>query len=116
MTQHTDHSDLINWLSEHPELLEKLHRMREIEHDEGNGDIERIELEILELVKSIGAQSFGRCVQAKESKAFEEEKAKAGGRIHGKKTDIFQLAGNHPDQRAGVAPKHFHLLIEEFAF
>ena len=85
MTQNTDHSDLLNWLSEQPELLEKLRRMRAIEQDEGNGDIERIELEMLELVKSIGAQSFSRCVQAKESKAFEEEKAKAGGRIHGKK-------------------------------
>ena len=85
MIKNTDHSDLMNWLGDQPELLDKLHRMREIEQDEGNGDIERIELEILELVKSIGARSFGRCVQAKESKAFEEEKAQAGGRIHGKK-------------------------------
>lgn len=85
MSNNTENSDLLNWLGEKPELLEKLGRMREIEQDEGNGDIERIELEMLELVKSIGAQSFGRCVQAKESKALEAEKARAGGRIHGKK-------------------------------
>ena len=85
MSNNTENSDLLNWLGEKPELLEKLGRMREIEQDEGNGDIERIELEMLELVKSIGGQSFGGCVQAKESKALEEEKTRAGGRIQGKK-------------------------------
>ena len=85
MSNYTDHSDILNWLGDKPELLEKLRRLREIEQDEENGDIERIELELLELMKSIGAQSFGRCVQAKENKAFEDERSKGGGRIHGKK-------------------------------
>lgn len=76
---------LLRWVSTKPELLERLERMRQIEHDEEDGDIERIELEMLELVRSIGAESFGRCVQNKEAKALERAKAQGGGRLHGKK-------------------------------
>ena len=39
MNNNTDNSDLLNWLGDKPELLEKLRRLREIEQDEGNGDI-----------------------------------------------------------------------------
>lgn len=73
------------WLREHPELLEKLERMREMEADGSETDFDRIELEMLELVKSMGASSLGRCVQSKEAKAVEAVKAQKAGRIHGKK-------------------------------
>lgn len=73
------------WLREQPELLEKLDLMRQMEEDGSETDFDRIELEMLELVKSMGASSLGRCVEAKHSKA--EEASRAGGacRIHSKK-------------------------------
>lgn len=73
------------WLREQPELLEKLEQMRQMEEDGTDTDFDRIELEMLELVKSMGASSLGRCVEGKQSKA--EETSKAGGacRIHSKK-------------------------------
>ena len=43
-----------------------------------------IELDMLELVKSIGADSFGRCVQSKEAEAIELQKNQAASRIHKK--------------------------------
>lgn len=77
--------EVMAWLREQPELLEKLDLMRRMEEDGSETDFDRIELEMLELVKSMGASSLGRCVEAKQSKA--EEAAKAGGacRIHSKK-------------------------------
>ena len=75
----------MSWLRGNPELLEKLNRMRRLEADGSAVDIDRLELEMLELVKSMGASSFGRCLQSKENKAFESAKAQGGGRIHSKK-------------------------------
>ena len=59
--------------------------MRTMEADDCDMDVVRIELDMLALVKSIGAESFGRCVQSKEAPAIELQKSKAASRIHGKK-------------------------------
>jgi hypothetical protein len=56
-----------------------------MEADGSESDFDRIELEMLELVKSIGAGSLGRCVQGKEATAVEAAKAQGAGRLHGKK-------------------------------
>lgn len=60
--------------------------MRRMEADGSDTGIDRIELEMPELVKSIGAASFGRCLQGKEAKARVSAKAGGGCRIHGIKT------------------------------
>ena len=49
-------------------------RMRSIEADDTDMDVVRIELGMLELVKSIGADSFGRCVRSKQAEAIELQK------------------------------------------
>lgn len=77
--------ELMSWLREQPELLSKLDQMRRMEEDSEDTDFDRIELEMLELVKSMGASSLGRCVQGKEAKAFDCARSEGGGRIHGKK-------------------------------
>jgi hypothetical protein len=77
--------ELMSWLRDQPELLSKLDQMRRMEEDSEDTDFDRIELEMLELVKSMGASSLGRCVQSKEGKAFDCAKSEGGGRIHGKK-------------------------------
>ena len=78
-------AETLTWLEANPELLEKLDCMRRIEADDSDMDVVRIELDMLELVKSIGAESFGRCVQSKEAQAIELQQSKAASRIHGKK-------------------------------
>jgi hypothetical protein len=81
--QNTD--ETIAWLRENPQLLEKLERIREMEGESSDTDFDRIELEMLELVKSMGADSLGRCAQSKEDKAVESVKQSKTCRIHGKK-------------------------------
>ena len=76
---------LLEWVKHKPELFEKLQQMQALEQDGEDIDLDGLELELLELVKSMGAQSFGRCVQAREEKAFELAKSKGGGRLHSKK-------------------------------
>ena len=78
-------TETLSWLEANPELLEKLDHMRRMEADDSDMDVVRIELDMLELVKSIGSESFGRCVQSKEAQAIELQKSKASSRIHGKK-------------------------------
>jgi hypothetical protein len=85
MAQKQNKEETLAWLRENPELLEKLERMRQMESDETETDFDRIELEMLELVKSMGAGSLGRCVQAKEAKAVDLAKEGNACRIHGKK-------------------------------
>ena len=79
-------TETLTWLEANPELLEKLDHMRTMEADDSDMDVVRIELDMLELVKSIGSESFGRCVQSKEAQAIDQQKSKAASRIHGKKT------------------------------
>jgi len=83
--KNTEWLDLFNWASQKPDLLEQLARMRELEECGETFNFDRMELEMLELCKAIGASSFARSVQAQESKAFEAAKAADGGRTHGKK-------------------------------
>ena len=78
-------TETLSWLEANPELLEKLDRMRRIEADDTDMDVVRIELDMLELVKSIGSESFGRCVQSKEVQAIKLQKFKASSRVHSKK-------------------------------
>lgn len=85
MVKKAEKNELMEWIGKQPELLEKLRRMRAIEEDEGRVDIDRIELEMVELVKGIGAASYQRCLQGKESMAVEQEKSKGGARHGGKK-------------------------------
>jgi hypothetical protein len=85
MGQKQNQEETFAWLREHPELLEKLERMRQMEADGSQTDFDRMELEMLELVKSMGAGSLGRCVQSKEAKAVESVKGQKACRIHGKK-------------------------------
>ena len=59
-------------------------RMRSIEADDTDMDVVRIELGMLELVKSIGADSFGRCVQSKQAEAIALQKNQAACRVHKK--------------------------------
>ena len=77
--------ELLTWLDSQPELLAKLNRLQQMEADGSDTNIDRIELEILELVKSIGASSFGRCVDGKEAGAVEQAKAQVDCRVHSKK-------------------------------
>ena len=77
-------TETLTWLEANPELLAKLDRMRRIEANDFDMDVVRIELDMLELVKSIGADSFGRCVQGKESEAIALQKNQAACRIHKK--------------------------------
>ncbi|NBB81578.1 MAG: hypothetical protein GVY36_19415 [Verrucomicrobia bacterium] len=85
MVQKQNKEETLAWLRENPQLLEKLEQMRQMELDESETDFDRIELEMLELVKSMGAGSLGRCVQAKESKAVDLAKERNTCRIHSKK-------------------------------
>jgi hypothetical protein len=59
--------------------------MREMELDQSQTNFDRMELDTLELVKSIGADSLGRAVENKQSKAIELAQSKQPCRIHGKK-------------------------------
>ena len=84
--KHTNVPDeLLAWLGSQPELLEKLNRLQEMEADGLDTNIDRIELDILELVKSIGASSFGRCIDGKEAGAVERAEAQTDCRVHSKK-------------------------------
>jgi hypothetical protein len=77
--------ELLTWLDSQPDLLEKLNRLQQMEADGLDTNIDRIELDILELVKSIGASSLGRCVDGKEAGAVEQAKAQSDCRVHSKK-------------------------------
>ena len=85
MENQSDTSGLIEWLSERPELLKQLERMRTMEDSESAFDFDRSELEMLELVKSIGADSFARCIESREPRVLQEARESGGGRVHGKK-------------------------------
>lgn len=100
--------ELLVWLREQPELLSKLDQMRRMEADAEDVDFDRIELEMLELVKSMGASSLGRCVQGKEAKAFESAKSKGAGRIHSKKTEFHHSTWFGQRSGANFTPRHWH--------
>ena len=85
MAKKTRKDEIIERLKERPELIEKLGKLFDIEDDVGQHDLMQVELQTLELIKSIGCDCFGKAVQSKEQDGFEEAKAKTSGRIHGKK-------------------------------
>lgn len=61
------HRDLkmLDWLKGQPEVYEKLEQMQELEADDP--ELEKAELDLLELLRSIGAASFGRILQRNRS-------------------------------------------------
>ena len=85
MAKKTDKDELLKWIGKQPELLGKLAHLRAIEEDDKRVDIDRIELEMVELVQGIGNGSLQRCIQGKESRALDQERSKGGGRLGGKK-------------------------------
>ena len=76
-------SRLLEWLKDKPDLLEKLDQMRRLE--QGGGDLDAMELELLELVKGLGADSYRRVLEQKEGAAMARQQTEGGGRMHGKK-------------------------------
>ena len=83
MEQNHDESKLLKWLKAKPDLVEKLDHMRLLEERDGNLDV--VELELLELVKGMGADSYRRVLEQKEATALSRQRSESGGRIHGKK-------------------------------
>lgn len=95
MVKSSEKSEVLKWVSEQPELLNVLRRFQEMEGD-GNlesGSFDAQELELLELVKTIGAGQLARCLQFKEEVALEQARAQAGGRIDSKKLKFTSLLG-----------------------
>jgi len=69
MRNNDSETELLNWLKNKPSLLQKLEQMRELEAS--NSPLDAIELELLELVKGLGADSFKRALD-KQGKAAVE--------------------------------------------
>jgi hypothetical protein len=80
--KYTD-TEMLNWLKSHPDVYEKLKQMRDLEA--GDPHLDKAELELLELVKAMGASSFQRILQQKSETAEQLAKDKATRRTHGKK-------------------------------
>ena len=76
-------SRLLEWLKDKPDLLEKLEQMRRLEQEDSS--LDAVELELLELVKGLGADSYRRVLEQKEGAAMARQQSEGGGRIHGKK-------------------------------
>jgi hypothetical protein len=78
-------NEILKRLKERPELLDKIGKLFELEDKTDDFDLTAIELETLQLVKDIGAESLNKNIQAKEQQAFDCSKTKEKGRIHSKK-------------------------------
>lgn len=74
---------LAQWLASHPELCEKLNKIRELEADAPG--LDKAELELLELTKAMGATSFARILQSKSDAISGQKRQDPNMRIHGKK-------------------------------
>ena len=83
MGNETCETELLGWLKNKPELLAKLEQLRELE--ESDSDLNQIELELLELVKELGADSFKRALAEQSKQAVESALKEKGKRVHGKK-------------------------------
>ena len=67
-------------------MYEHLKRIRELESSDPQ--IDRAELELFELVKSIGASSFQHILQQKNDVAEQEEREHSKVRVHSKKNSV----------------------------
>ena len=82
----TEESKLLDWLKARPEMYEQLKRIRELESSDPQ--IDRAELELFELVKSIGASSLQHILQHKSDVAEQEERKHSKIRVHSKKNSV----------------------------
>ena len=82
----TEESKLLDWLKARPAMYEQLKRIRELESSDPQ--IDRAELELFELVKSIGASSFQHILQQKSDVAEQEEREHSKVRVHSKKSSV----------------------------
>lgn len=87
MVKSSENEEVLKWVSEQPELMEALRRFQEMEGDLNieAGGVDALELELLEMVKAIGAGQFERCLASKEAAALERARSQEGGRIDSKK-------------------------------
>ena len=83
MDSKPNESKLLEWLKAKPDLVAKLEQMRQLEEADVNLDV--VELELLELVKGMGADSYLRVLEQKEATALSRQRSESGGRIHSKK-------------------------------
>ena len=74
---------LLNWLKSRPELYEQLERIQGLELEDP--ELDKAELELYELVKSIGASSFQQILQQKSDVAEQRQRAISKSRTQGKK-------------------------------
>ena len=83
MQSTTEDNKLLDWLKARPEMYEQLKRIRELESSDPQ--IDRAELELFELVKSIGASSFQQILQQKSDTAEQRQREHSKVRVHSKK-------------------------------
>ena len=86
MESTTEESKLLDWLKARPEMYEQLKRIRELEFSDPQ--IDRAELELFELVKSIGASSFQHILQQKSDVTEQEERERSKVRVPSKKNFV----------------------------
>lgn len=75
--------EMLAWLNSHPELYERLDEIRSLQSSDP--DLDRAELELLELTRAIGASSFKEILQQKCDAASEEALEEPSIRKQGKK-------------------------------
>jgi len=74
---------MLAWLKSHPDMYKRLEQIRSLERSDP--DLNRAELDLLELTQSVGASSFQRILQQKCDAASEEALKEPAMRKHGKK-------------------------------
>ena len=75
--------NMLAWLNKHPDVYERLEQIRSLQSSDP--DLDRAELELLELTRSIGASSFKEILQQKCDVASEEALEEPAMRKQGKK-------------------------------
>lgn len=91
-----DEAEMLTWLKSQPELYARLKQIRALQSS--NPDLDRAELELLELTRSIGASSFKEILQQKSGAAATRASQELPLRKHGKKTDLLLPFRSHRSQ------------------
>lgn len=78
-----DEKEMLAWLKSQPGMYERLEQIRSLQ--DSDPDLDRAELELLELVQSLGASSFQQILQRKSDAAAERSSEEPHLRKHGKK-------------------------------
>lgn len=84
-----DEQALFNWLKSQPELYERLKQIRSLQSSDP--DLDRAELELLELTRAIGASSFKEILQHKSDAAAARSVEELPVRKQSKKTELLLL-------------------------